>query len=66
MNMKTSSKAIIGVGALLTIIAVSLIIFGRSKSVDSDTSKTPLPGKVYNLIILDESGSMSSVYKADS
>lgn len=64
--MKKSSKAIIGVSVLIATIAItaSLIIFGHSKSADSGSAaKTSLPENVYNLIILDESGSMSSVYK---
>ncbi len=64
--MGKSSKAIIGVSVLIATIAItaSLIIFGHSKSTDSGSAaKTSLSENVYNLIILDESGSMSSVYK---
>ncbi len=66
--MKTkSSTLLLGIGALLAIV-LGIALFGHFKkghsdTASSDTASTSLSGKVYNLIILDESGSMSSVYK---
>lgn len=68
MNMKTkSSTLLLGIGALLAIVS-GIAIFGHykkgsSEAASSDATSTTLPGKVYNLIILDESGSMCLVYK---
>lgn len=66
--MKTkSSTLLLGIGALLAIVS-GIALFGHFKkgssdSTSSDTASRSLSGKVYNLIILDESGSMNMVYK---
>ena len=68
MDMKTkSSTLLLGISALLAIV-LGIALFGHykkghSEAASSDATSTTLPGKVYNLIILDESGSMCRVYK---